>query len=544
MPMTASQGFPTRIWPYRRPSAAGIALDQTAPLAALPPGLLYRFVMGFDPAPGREMSAPERAALRDPFATLLLLRGLFPLSLRALLAALDQQNAVPDGLPEQLSFVVAEGGQIQWSPETATLNRGFRFVVARGRAGSFELFVSTGAPFDSETQFLQVLAWDPVAGAFQYYERRTGSWFWAGSSWDALAEPTRGRGPFDSHVNGAMVMKELEAPWLHWDSMAQTIPPEALAPDDSLRSDPLFTGRTGAQELERITRQGVDRWTDARLGRLIGADDRVSGVVPLMRQVLTTTTVNIASARQTSAGSDDEPLFPPLELFLNRKALLNLVLIEPDFAPPTVARGRYRRAAEALNLRLIDNFQEPPFVKSGDVFFAWAVPEPAFEDLNVLDHLLRRGVLSRRFAASLLMVDFTNPIGSRRRADLLRWVPEEADATGAGRIEARMSAAIDAALPGLPADASERDLVADLALPDTDWQAAFAARIERFMAAVQAQLDSDDGLLELMRLADSRRRAFRRRPLAEFDLSLPWTDIAPDAPFLRLDLEARVSPDL
>jgi hypothetical protein len=542
--MTTSYNFPTRHWPYRRPAAAAGVGPPAEPPAALPPGALYRFVIGLDPPPGRAMSAAERAALNDPLATLLLRRGQFPLSLRTLLAALDQQNAAPDGLPEQLSFVIAEGGQIPFSPATATLNRGFRFVIARGRGGSFELFVSTSVPFDSERQFLQVLAWDPVGRVFQYYERRDGSWFLAGSSWDALAEPTRGQGPFDSHVNGAMVMKELQAPWLHWDSMAQTIPLEALAPDDPLRTEPLFTGRSGGQLLEPIVRRGVDRWTQARLDRLIGGDGRVQGVTAPMRQVLTTTTVNIASASQPSAGPDADPLRPPLSLFFNNIALINLLGLEPDFERPTVSRGRYRAAAQALNLRLIDSQQQPPFEHAGDVFFAWAVPEPAFEDLNVLDHLLRQGLLSRRFAASLLMVDFTNPIGSQPRGGLLRWVPDEAEVSGAGSIEGQMTAAIEMALPGLAGDAPERALLADLALAENAWEAAFAARIEAFMTAVQSRLEDDDGLLDLMRLADSRRREFRRRPLAEFDLSLPWTDIPRDAPFLRLDTAARLSTDL
>ena len=194
--MTAHVRFPTRHYPYRMsgsrvPAAAGAGLQ---PVQTLPPGRLYRHVVSLDSPPGREMTAGERDGLGDPFATLVLRRGMMPATLDALLAALDGLDGTAEGLPEQQAFVVAEGGQIPWSSETAGLDRGFRWVVARGRGGSTELLVSTAPPFDDEAVFLQVLAWDPAAAAFQYYERREGSWFWAGSSWDALREPTRGRG--------------------------------------------------------------------------------------------------------------------------------------------------------------------------------------------------------------------------------------------------------------------------------------------------------------------------------------------------------------
>jgi hypothetical protein len=102
-----------------------------------------------------------------------------------------------------MSFLVADGGQIRWTAETTDLNRQFRIVLLRGRNAEAELLVSCSTVFDSESLFLQVFSWDPKSQAFNFYERRTGSWCWAGSSWDALAPDTRGNGPFDSHVNGA-----------------------------------------------------------------------------------------------------------------------------------------------------------------------------------------------------------------------------------------------------------------------------------------------------------------------------------------------------
>lgn len=527
--------FPTRTHPYRRGErAAGAEL----PSGQLAEGKLFRMRVGRDRPPGEEMSPAEQAALNDPFATLILRRGVFPTTLRALLAALDAYAGTPVALPQQTTFVVAEGGMIPFA-EAPALRRGFRFVVARGRDNATpDLFVSTAAPFDSPQQFLQVLSWDEPGGAFQYYERRGGSWLWAGSSWDALEEDTRGKGPFDSHVNGSMVMKELRLPWLHWSSMSQTIPREALAPGDPLAQDPIFTGARGAEALERIVIEGVDRWTESRLSRVL-RNGEVARPERLMRQVLTTTTVNIVSAPEPAAGPTDEPIRIPRSFFFNVRALSDLVGLQPQFQPPRVTRGRYLESARRLGLHLADPRQG--FRREGDVFFAWATPEPAFEDLNLLARLLEAGVLSRRFAACLLMVDFCNPIGSARRESLMRHVPGSAATTGEEGLEARMVRSLEAAGEQRP-QSPEAEFLEGWRQPDETWTQIFETCIATFMAAVAARLADDAGLDDLMTLADARRREFRGRPLAEFGLTLPRLDTPPDAPLLRLEPDGRVTP--
>ncbi len=107
--------FPTRQFPYRRPgSGNGAALAQP-PEFALPAGAICKFIFGRDPMP-QVMSAEEIAAnLNDSFATLLLRRNSLPLTMRSLMAELDSFNAETEGLPQQASFLVADGGQIPWS---------------------------------------------------------------------------------------------------------------------------------------------------------------------------------------------------------------------------------------------------------------------------------------------------------------------------------------------------------------------------------------------------------------------------------------------
>jgi hypothetical protein len=498
---------------------------------------LIRFFVGRDSPPG-EVIDPASGAIGDPFIDLVIARGEFPTTLNELLAVLDRSNGQPEGLPDQLSFLVGEGAQIPWSAATSHIDRAFRFAVARGRGSKFPLFISTAAPFDDDRIFLQLIAWDATAGAFQFYERRSGSWIWAGSSWQALEEDTRGQGPFDSHINGGMVMKELEQPWLHWHSMAQTIGEQTLAPDDPLRAEPLFTNRDGAERLEMIVRTNMSTWVQSRLGKAVAPDGSIDRPDRLMRQVLTTTAPTIASSIDPYDGDPQATIQVPLTFFLDRVGLFDIAELElnPGF---TVERSRYRVMAQHLGLAVRDTRAQPPVRIDGDTFFAWPVPEPGLEDSALLKALVRKGIISRRFAAALLMIDFPNPVGSDDRAKLMAYVPSSADASGSNNIETQLLATLGQA-SAWPQGSPERQLVENMQLADGAWPAEYQRRLSDYVAAATARLATDQGLHDFMLLADSRRREFRRRPIAEFNMTLPWIDIDQDVPFLKMTPLAEV----
>ena len=212
---------------------------------------LYRFVMGRDSSP-EPMSDGEIAALGDPFVGALTTSTEPLLTARKVVAAIDLLGF------ERESFVASDGGQIRWGEDSAHLARQTRLVVAWIESGVLQVLLATGTALDDPTDtFLQVIGWDENHRQFNFLDRRQGTWVWAGRSEDALHAPTRGLGPFDSHINGGLVMKELRAPWLHWSSMAAFQLP-GIAPDSPFRTEPLFTGRIGAEVLER---RGTNRDT-------------------------------------------------------------------------------------------------------------------------------------------------------------------------------------------------------------------------------------------------------------------------------------------
>jgi hypothetical protein len=128
------------------------------------------------------------------------------------LAALDRAASEADALGRQMIFLVGEGSQIPFSPDTASLQRNLRFLVTRGSGpGGPDVLLSSFHPDEGD---VELMAWDRRSGGFNFY-RTVGAnsgWVFAGNSRHALADPTQGKGPFESHRSGNILMKELRAP--------------------------------------------------------------------------------------------------------------------------------------------------------------------------------------------------------------------------------------------------------------------------------------------------------------------------------------------
>ena len=436
-------------------------------------GQLVAFVEGMDAA-SRPMSEGEAAQkLRDPFATLVLRKGVFPRTLAEVLKALNDRNGDAGSVPQQRNFLVGEGSQIPFDPAAAQPNRSVRFVVARARAGDTRVLISTAAG-GPPGGFLQLIAWDADAGSFNFYGPGRGDLVVAGSSKEALTGATRGQGCFRCHVNGAPVMKELKKPWNNWKSQNTTVSAGILPPDSPLRTDPMFLRPANGEELEsEIIRAGVRRWDAARVPKMLVGGE-VRDAPTLLRQLFDSTTVNLVSSPSESRANTPQVLLP-LEFFLNRDALFNVVGLAspPEFQPPSVPRDVYRAALQRFEFALASGaFRQP-----GDTHFAFLVPEPAFEDVNALREMLARKLIDRKFAASVLMVDFPNPVFSPARRRLLEYIPTAGTIRpdGSSDLPERIAEAIAEAAKALPVESPERQFLANWGLPDADWEATYAS---------------------------------------------------------------------
>lgn len=540
--------FPTRNYPYRSSSLLedeGLADAVEEQPKSLETGKIYRFVLGLDEMPGQMNEDEIRNLLCDPFAELLLKRGNFPLSTRKLLTSLNVFNDSEEGLPIQKVFLVADGGQLSWTPETDDLDRLLRFVITRQRGNEPNLLVSSHTVADSESNehFLQLLAWDAKNKVFNFYERRLGTWIWAGNSHHALAPETRGQGPFDSHVNGALVMKELRTPWHNWHSQAVSIQDSALAPDDPLRNDELFTGKIGAEELEIFVRAGIRRWNQARFDHYISEDKKIlHNVSFLMKQVIDTTTVNLTTSIQRSKQiTENKVLNLPSSFFINLEAFENELGLELDLSPISISGKFYQDSLIKYDFTLTDG----NFSFKGDSFFAFLVPEPSFEDISILSLLLEKKLISSRFAACLLMIDFQNPVFSPRRKKLLKYIPEDANLKIGGDvlsdIETKFVASLENSESDAEFDSPQKEFLENWKLPENDWKQVFAEKINDYFAQLGEKAKTENGFDDWVRLADSRRREFRKRKLAEFRLTTPTTNIPNDTPFLQMNSDGTMS---
>lgn len=495
-------------------------------LSGLDPSAINRFVVGEDLAP-QALTADEAAQeLGDPFATLVLLEGTFPRTGEAALAALKAAVGDNDPLGKQRSFVLGEGSQL--APGIDTVNRSMRFVVATesGPDGP-DVIISAFGPTDSD---VELMAWDRTSDGFNYY-RTVGpeaAWVFAGNSRHALSDPTQGKGPFESHTSGAFVMKELKIPWLHWHSFEVDIEATVFPAGDARGTHPWFTDKQGAEVCEvQVAIPSIERWGRARFDRIIAEGGTVSDPRRVVTQVLGTPTVNLTSSRAESSDPDAKGgvILPPT-FFVNSDALASPPLglqSPPDFRVPT---DIYRASLQTAGFALRDG-QE--FDQLGDTHFAFFVPERALEDDVVVREAIRIGLITRRLAAALLMVDFPNPIFSDRREQLLSHTPDSAViADGASAFSEEMANRILAAVDATPDGSPEREFAERWGVGE-DATTSFNGLLTSYYDAVNDQVATQTGFDAYVRLAESRRNRAKATPMPivrEFALLFPTTNIA------------------
>lgn len=498
------------------------AFDQ--PGLSLDPKSLNRFIVGADARP-RTMSRAEVRALGDPFATLVLAKGKIPKSAQQVVDMVSAAAPAGDPLSERQSFVVGEGSQV--APGEG-VERNLRFIVTLGRGPKGpDLFLSVMHP--RMAGGVEVMAWDRGAGGFNYYRSTANAlWMFAGNSRDALRNPSRGKGPFESHPSGAVLMKELKTPWQNWDSPAASVPPSAFQTGDDRRNHPWFVDKhpAGAIALEaEAVRPAIERWARARFASLRKKGGTVARPNQILEQILGTPTANLITTHVESATlPNSPPLDLPSAFFADADALGELGLDPP---PVFEVSGKiYARCLQKFGVRLeADGETFGP-----DTHFCFLVPERAFEDQVVLREAIEIGLLSKRLAACLLMVDPWNPVYSARRRSLLRFVPATAEIKdGRSRFSQDMANAILKAAKVAPAGTPEAEFAKRWGVG-----ASFRGEFNRTMAAyyrkVRANLRTQAGFDAYFKLAEARRQAFKAErtsmPIAsEFDLLLPRTNI-------------------
>ncbi len=535
--------------------------------------------IGCDPGQvGTKMSLEEQQAhLNDLWGKEVLRQGKFPQEVK------DSQEAIAQANPNltERIYLVAEGGQIPLSVASRDKNRDPRLAITWKSDGILSTLLS-GNP-GPKTGFLQLIAWDPQKNKFNYYELNDDkNWSWAGDSSHARQPQFIGKGCFDCHHNGSVIMKELKVPWNNWTSQLANIDlsflPIMVAQDSNLSK------LIGAERLEQDIEGGVSQYYTAWLDEHISSDLKTITDVPeLLRHLTTTTSVNFESNNPSPGNTD---IVPPKNFFLFDDALSQVA--GDDFGdagynfPSTISfdTKKFKQIIgdKGFALRQCDRIPDTnkcqpntlDYEQKGTTFNTFFVPVPSNEDTLVIKNLWngrfqvirnnqRKNItfISDKFTTAVLMVDFQNPVFSSVRSSLQTYADKLDVATidnqGVSNIPSLFVAQIQEAVKSQPpcptqdldSCSAEQQFLNTWNLPDATWKNTVNQRIQSYLDAVNNQIANGTGLTDYVNLSISRGRQFASidpiNNLFESSLLLPQTDLPTNAPVLRMQTDGKVA---
>lgn len=454
----------------------------------------------------KQGSKPVGAHLGDPLARILARAPTCPQDIVALkkVLASDGLDVTPAMVanrgfhnPEQGSFSFFETVEGHSAAMGATVEKGQfflgHFTVRSGSSLSLDM-----APVRGKL-LIELIAFDARKGMFNFYELigdgTKGAWFYRGDSADALADnafvhraPAQGSPKFGDrmrcsacHTAGEPIMKEIAAPHNDWWRVQRPLPFGSAKPDAHV-SDLLLRLEDASAFSEKV-KLGMNILF-ASEGYAAAASAR--SLQERVRPLFCATTVNIAS-----------------DLVPRADAVASLTVPQGFLAHPFLVKGRtlevdrahYKNALSALEIRFPEN-------NDADADHGFLAPVVARVDEQAIDALMDEGVVDVEFAADVLAIDAENPLFSKERCDLLRFVPNAEHSLWKVEFGTNLKAAADAG------QASARALLENL--NDTTRTFAFhAAAREHDIARLQDDVRSPQGVLALVKkLVDARARVF------------------------------------
>jgi hypothetical protein len=465
-------------------------------------------------ATGAPLTTEELKGLNDPVARLVLGGSVCPKTFKEITKKLADNDAPCNVAPSAESFglvgpstrFVSETSQVLGKPDT------FRAVFQRqcGKREAHDLFASTfgmsleaGLPDSAE-----MIGRDARSGVFNYYAREDNEWRFFGSSKDyvtsgydcdangaCVPKAAKAQRCAGCHTGGGLVMKELQSPWVHWEGDTRT-----PGVGKMFKQHPELGQRGDGIDLEFSVESGNDAWTKKRIEIL-----KTQGTAELLRPLFCTVDVNLDSAGLDSVGSLPPSLFvdPAWDVF--------------EF--PTVSAKHYTALVAAAEQKVVDGSGTQLVGKKGpvtDTFFKLTFPSRPFKNLDAMHNraLLEQKIVDNDFVRDVLHVDFTRPIFSRARCDLLQFAPK---LDAASMNPQAIKDGFKKNLAGQTSPAAKQ-LLANL---ETAGDAkAHTADVKRFFAACQAR-PKKALLREALAYASQLRSDFRALPIAEFAETLP-----------------------
>ncbi len=437
----------------------------------------------------------------DPLAKLLLSGGVCPVNvfeLRARLlaggakikTALVANRGFHNASSDSFSMFEMVSGRLD--PLGITIDDGdFFFGHFTASRGANTLFADQRP--ESGALMVELIAWDTDKQVFNFYEMigdgRQGKWFYRGDSLDIQADvkflhrQTNSSNPrFGSnlrcsgcHTAGGPIMKELTPPYNDWWVNERHLTFGKANPDAELSR--IFQGIVDASELSNAVRVG---------------DSKLLGSVKFQQ-----------ARKALSLQEQLRPLFCPVELNLesdtaplDQKAasvqipsafFVNTMLAQ---ASVSIERSHYDAALVALKASF-------PETQMADADHGWLTPVKAFSDTQIIESLIKQGLIDQEFAFDVLAVDMTNPVFSTARGSLLRLLPDSATIDWKEKFKANLKA-------NASRNAAAQELLNNLTDPSRDIKF-HQARALRILSQCQKSLQEKSAALEMYKLLAQRR---------------------------------------
>ena len=448
-------------------------------------------------APGRADCIPGNLATpapQDPVARVLAAQRTCPKNAIEFVEALEQLGARME--PTVVNFVGFHnpdpGAFFIFEIVSTTAASPSTFKIDRGDLlfGHFATATSSGQLVSNQEGLtIELIAWDPDKQFYNFYELVDGSWFYRGDSKDILDDVQllhRQRNASEKafgtrlrcsgcHVNGGLLQKELAPPHNDWFVKNRPLPMGALRPDAFVKGK--LANAVDAGELSKLVNAvGAAAGCQSRLSESSGRPEHAGALAPAL---LPDGSEHRVRLRRLSTTTSRRCRYRP--------ASLSTHALPQERFPSNVntMMRHFRRVRSRL----------PKDAGRTDADHAWLTPVKAQSDMVAVDSLVEQGVVDNEFVAAVLAVDFTNPVFSKRRCDLLKLVPEERGPDFVARFQ---SALRGASVPGAV------ELLDNLSDPGATWTFTRSRR-SHFWQTVSNAPRSSDTVLDWLRLLAQRR---------------------------------------
>jgi hypothetical protein len=452
----------------------------------------------------------------------------------AKLRSLDTEGCAEDDPRAGISTrLVSETAQATGQPTN------YRAVVTRTCANRprhgvvFSLFgVRAGAT--ELPPNVEIMAFDETAGVFNYYETDGSEIKFFGNSKDMLQGSPDGqtRRCAGCHNGGGMVMKELHTPWLHWEGHMNTPgAAELVAAHEDLGS------KSDGAELEGLVKTANRQWNETRVAHAI----ENLPVREILKPLFCTVEINLDNGADFFSPADgkkgtcsqDETITCNIDddcgagNSCQQGSLMTRVPADVLLDPVLKSFGSININHDDYQALLAANGSQLQGIPgTADTVFDFVFPERAEIDKDYVDQLVGAGVIDDELVKDVLMVDFTRPIFSSDRCDLLEFAPVlSKDDLNPENLRQGFIANLGSPAAGTPA----AELLANLSTQGENHQ----ERVDAFFNSCSSQ-DQSDLMTSVYSVVSGLRAQARELQVMEFPQTAP-TDSLSVAGGTRLD---------